>query len=163
MPKLDKKVAKEVESSEAMTGSFLLPEGRYAGRLMKVEEKPGEEYPYWDWQFDAIHDEEGVKHPGRQWNRTSLSPKSRGFLKATFAAFGYSPDSDTDEMLGEWVVLYLEQEKQTKGQNAGKMRNVVARLAPFDPDEWDFDPEAVPASKERNGEPTGGDGGGDDF
>lgn len=162
MPKLDKKVAKEVEDSEAMSGSFLLDSGRYAARLRKVTEMPGEEYPYWDWEFDAIHDEKGTRHPGRQWNRTSLSPKSRGFLKATFEAFGYSADSDTDEMIGEWVVLYLEQEAQTQGKNVGKMRNFVARLAPFDPDEWDFDPEEVPASKDLAGASAGG-GGGDDF
>lgn len=165
MPKLNKKIAKEVEESQAMSGGFLLDEGRYAARLRKVTEEPGDEYPYWVWEFDGIHDESGASHPGRQWNNTSLSPKSRGFMKATFEAFGYSADSDTDEMIGEWVVLYIGQERQTQGRNAGQLRNYVIRLAEFDPDEWDFDPNEVPKSEDK--EPAaagaGAKGGGDDF
>lgn len=162
MPKLTKKQAQEVEKAEAMGGGFLLEPGRYAARLRSVTVRDGEEFPYWIWEFEAIHNEDGDPKPGRQWNNTSLSPKSRGFMKATFEAFGYSADSDTDEMIGEWVVLYIDQETQTQGKNAGRQRNTVTRLAEFDPDEWDFDPEEVPATSSGNG---GGDGGGsgDDF
>lgn len=166
MPKLDAKKAKAVEESEAMGGGFLLPDGRYAARLKKVTEVPpsGDKvYPYWDWEFDALHNEAGEKQAGRQWNRTSLSPKSAGFLKATFEAFGYTSDSDTDEMLGDWVVLYLSQETQTQGKNVGKLRNNVDRLAPFDPDEWEFDPEAVPESRDEPSGDGGGGAAGDDF
>lgn len=159
MPKLDKKQALAVEGSEAMGGGFLLEPGRYAARLAKVEERPGNEYPYWVWEFDQIHDEKGNRQAGRQWNQTSLSPKSAGFLKATFEAFGYSADSDTDEMVGEWVVLHIDQEIQSQGKNVGKPRNVVSRLAEFDPDEWDFDPNAVKPPTASGS----ADGGGDDF
>ncbi|HEU5046110.1 MAG TPA: hypothetical protein VFT75_18465 [Nocardioidaceae bacterium] len=157
MPKLPGKVAKEVENAEAMSGGFLLPAGRYAARLRSVTEREGDEHPYWVWEFEALHDESGTRHPGRQWNNTSLSPKSRGFLKATFEAFGYSADSDTDEMIGEWVVLYLGQETQSQGKNAGQQRNVVQRLAEFDADEWDFDPDDVGTAEPAGASSGGGD------
>ena len=141
MPKLTAKVAKSVDSAEAASGSFLLPEGRYAAQLKSVNQKDGNEYPYWVWEFENLHDSEGNKKPGRQWNNTSLSPKSLGFLKATFEAFGYTSDSDTDEIVGEWVVLYLVQETVARGPKAGNLRNSVQSLSEFNPNEWDFDPE----------------------
>ena len=146
MPKLSAKVAKSVDSAEAAGGSYLLPEGRYAAQLKQVNQKDGNEYPYWVWEFENLHDEEGNKKPGRQWNNTSLSPKSLGFLKSTFEAFGYTSDSDTDEMVGEWVVLYLVQETVSRGPKAGNLRNSVQSLSEFNPAEWDFDPaESAPA------------------
>lgn len=145
MPKLKSTLAKKVSQAEAATGSYLLPEGRYAARLLEVNQKEGSKAPYWQWTFGDLHNEEGEPVPGRQWNNTSLSEKALGFLKATFEAFGYTEDSDTDEMIGEWVVLHLTQEQIAQGQNAGQMRNNVARLAPFDEDEWDFDPAELPA------------------
>lgn len=156
MPKLNKSQAAQVEESEAASGGFLLPEGRYAARLESVEEKEGNEYPYWVWQFEHLHNEEGVEQPGKQWNNTSLSPKSAGFLKASFEAFGYTSDSDTDEMLGEWVVLHLVQEPIARGPRAGELRNSVARLAEFDADDWDFDPDEVGKKAKKGGSEKGG-------
>ncbi|AOE44382.1 hypothetical protein SEA_GHOBES_30 [Gordonia phage Ghobes] len=146
MPKLTKKVAAQVDKSEAASGSYLLPEGRYAAQLKSVVQKDGNEYPYWVWEFENLHDADGNKQAGRQWNNTSLSPKSLGFLKATFEAFGYTSDSDTDELVGEWVVLYLVQEPISRGPKAGQLRNQVQSLSEFNPDEWDFDPESVGSS-----------------
>lgn len=169
MPKLTEAQAEKVQASEAVQGGFLLDPGRYAARLRACETKPpgeGKEHEQWEWQFEALHDEAGKQKPGRQWHYTSLSPDAAGFLKAVFEAFGYTADSDTDELLGEWVVLYLDQEIQQKGKNAGKMRNVISRFAEFDPDEWDFDTSAV-VVKERvaTGVAAGSNGGGakDDF
>lgn len=144
MPRLNTKTAKAVDKAEAAGGSYLLPEGRYAARLNSVTEKPGNVAPYWVWEFVDLHDSEGVKRPGKQWNNTSLSDKSLGFLKATFEAFGYTTDSDTDEMIGEWVVLYLTQEPIGAGPKAGQLRNNVQSLSEFVPGEWDFDPEDLP-------------------
>lgn len=144
MPKLTKQTAKAVDKAEAAGGSYLLPEGRYAARLNSVNEKPGNVAPYWVWEFVDLHDDEGVKRAGKQWNNTSLSDKSLGFLKSTFEAFGYTADSDTDEMIGEWVVLHLTQEPIGAGPKAGQLRNNVQSLSEFVPGEWDFDPEALP-------------------
>ena len=74
MPKLNAKQAAIVSESEAASGSFLLPEGRYAAQLANVTEKEGNEYPYWVWEFTNLHNAEGDLVPGKQWNNTSLSP-----------------------------------------------------------------------------------------
>lgn len=177
MPKLDKSQAKAVESAEKMEGgSFLLEPGRYAARLRSVVEEDEKHFkdrqanasetifPYWEIQFDGIHDEDGHQRPGRQFRNMSLSPKAAGFLKGFFEAFGYTPDSDTDEMLGEWCVIYVSQEPQAQGKNAGTMRNQIDRFAEFDPAEWDFDPAAVPTKADSGGfAAEGKKASGDDF
>jgi hypothetical protein len=160
MPKLDRKTAQKVENSEEWgTGRTLLPEGRYAVRLMKVEERPGRAAPQWSWWLTKPHDEDGKEYGGVLFLNTSLSEKALGRLKQVFHAFGYSFDSDTDEMVGEWVGVYVTQEVQQQGQNAGKTRNEIQYTFEFDPDEWDFDPESVPADQDRN---SNADAGGDD-
>lgn len=142
MPKLNKQQAKAVQNTAPATaGGYMLDDGLYAAQLLKVEEKEGNEYPYWSWEFGNIHDKEGARKGGRQWNNTSLSPKSEAFLAQSFEAFGYTADSDTDEMIGEWVVLSIGSEIQKKGAKAGQRRNVVLGLLEFKPDKWDFDPE----------------------
>lgn len=169
MPKLNKKVAQETAQAEAWgNGPRLLPEGRYAGRLMAVTEsdKPGPSgFHQWSWRFTQLHTPEGENLGGNQFLNTSLSPKARGGLKQAFDAFGYTTDSDTDEMLGEWAVLYITQEVAQQGAKAGQTVNRVQSIAEFDPDEWDFDPEEVPADKPRSGsgDATGAGGGGDSF
>ena len=145
MPKLKSVLAKKVAKAEAASGSILLPEGRYAARLLEVVQKEGQKAPYWQWTFGDLHDEDGNSHPGRQWNNTSLSENALGFLKASFEAFGYTEDSDTDEMIGEWVVLHLIQEPIAQGRNAGQVRNAVSHLAPFNEEDFDFDPAELPA------------------
>lgn len=171
MPKLSEQQAAKVQESEALQGGFLLDPGRYAARLRACEEqapKPGKEYPYWIWEFEGLHDEAGKQYPGRQWYNSSLSPDSAGFLKAIFEAFGYTADSDTDELLGEWVVLYLEVGTQQEGKNAGKRKNEITRFAEFDAAEWEFDPSTVTVREKGAGRATAGasaNGGGakDDF
>lgn len=146
MPKLSKQLVKDVKNAEAASGSYLIPEGRYAAQLRSIITKDGEKAEYLVWEFHNLHDSEGNPKPGRQWNNTSLSPKALGFLKATFEAFGYEPAESedlADELVGEWVVLYVIQETIGKGPKAGQLRNSVQSLAEFVPDEWDFDPADV--------------------
>ena len=145
MPKLSSKIAKKVENTEAAAGSYLLPEGRYAARLQEVDQKEGQAGPYWVWVLTDLHDTDGDSKPGRQWHNTSLSEKSFPFLKATFEAFGYTADSDTDEIVGEWVTLHLIQEQIARGKRAGEMTNRIRDLAPFKAEDFDFDPDDLPA------------------
>lgn len=144
MPKLTPAMAKKVETAESNTGGFLLPEGRYAARLHEVQVKEGAKGPYWVWVLADLHDTEGGSKPGKQWHNTSLTDAAFGFLKATFEAFGYTFDSDTDEMIGEWVTLHLVQEQIARGQRAGEMTNRIRSIVPFDADEFDFDPSSLP-------------------
>jgi hypothetical protein len=50
-------------------------------------------------------------------------------IKEFFGAFGFTPDSDTDEVLGEQCVVIIGQETQQMGRNAGKIVNTVNGLA----------------------------------
>lgn len=154
MPKLNPDQQKKAEEAKD-EGFELLPEGRYLGQLTEVTQKPGNEDDYWEATFKQLTDPHGKKWPGRQWDTISLGDKSAWKQKQFFNAFGYTLDSDTDEMIGEWCVLYIGQEVAKKGKRAGELRNVVERLAPYDPDEWG---EVTPGS----GASTAGSGG-DDF
>lgn len=149
MPKLDRKTAKSVDNAEAMAGFDILPEGKYCATLSSVEEREGQQYPYWVWEFTDLVGEDGKKYPGRMWNNTSLSPKSQGFLKATFEAFGVTPDTDTDDLIGEKVCLYLITETITKGSKIGQLRNTVKFLAPFDENIWGDDDEDEDYEEEK--------------
>ncbi len=153
MPKLNAKQAKQVASTdawEAGTGRVLLDEGRYAAQLFKVTERDGREHPLWSWRFVNVHNQDGdLMGRTNLFHSTSLSPKAYGGLKQTFDAFGYTTDSDTDEIIGEWVVLYVRQEIQEQGQNAGQRVNRVASVSPFDPDDWPFDIDSVPEYTEQ--------------
>lgn len=145
MPKLNASTAKKVAAAEAANGgSFLLPEGRYAARLLEVESKQGQKGEYWTWVLTDLHDTEGTSHPGRQWHNTSLSEASFSFLKQVFEAFGYTSDSDTEEMIGEWVTIHLVQEQIARGNRAGEMTNRVRSLAPFNPEDFAFDASQLP-------------------
>lgn len=149
MPKLSKAAAKQVENAEAAAGFAPLPEGRYAAQLRSVtekERKDGKKYPYWVWEYHNLHNEDGQAQPGRMWNNTSLSPDAARYLKATFEAFGYTSDSDTDEIIGEWVVLYIAKTVIASGVKAGQPTNEVRQVLPFEPGDWPFDPESVQGS-----------------
>ena len=154
MPKLPTAQAKKTAKADAWEsggGRQLLDDGRYAGQLFSVVEREGRKAPYWNWRFVNIHDIEG--DPQGRVNlflSTSLSEAAAGGLKQAFDAFGYTTDSDTDEIVGEWAVLYVRQEVQEQGKNAGQRVNVVSGLAPFDPDDWAFDPDEVPEYVERD-------------
>lgn len=144
MAKLSPEQVGSVNAAEAAGGGgFLLEPGRYAAQLAKVEQRSGTNFPFWNWEFANLFDKTGALQPGKQWNNTSLSPNSFGFLKASFEAFGASPDTDTDELVGKWVVLSLDQEQVTQGPKVGELRNVVKGLAQFREEDWPFDSSSV--------------------
>jgi hypothetical protein len=49
----------------------------------------------------------------------------RGKIKEFFLAFGYSPDSDTDEMIGERCVIKVSQTTIQQGKRKGETGNQV--------------------------------------
>ena len=163
MPKLNKTQAAKVEKAEEWgQGRELLPEGKYACRLQKVEVRDGVKAPRWSWWLTKPHDEDGVEHSGVLFLNTSLSEAAFGRLKQVFNAFGYTPDSDTDEMLGEWVGVYVTQEVQQQGKNAGRKVNDIQYVFEFDPADWDFDPADVGPDRDRNSGSAGGGRGSED-
>lgn len=136
MPKLNKAQAKLVDEAEAMDFP-LLDVGDYMASLNSVESRQGQAGEYWVWEFAVSGDEEGndLANPIKLWENTSLSEKAAFRLKAMFEAFQVPPDTDTDEILGEWVIVSVGQEVQKQGANAGKLRNVFLSARPIDGEE----------------------------
>lgn len=163
MPKLDSKTANAVSETEAVHGGDFSPlePGEYLARLVEVEVRD-EKNKYgalqWSAEFDSLHsfDAEGVieKQPGRQWLNLTLPTTAkphpayeggpdkwekyqnmlRGRLAAFFEAFGYTADSDTEEMHGEWAVLVIGTETAQRGKNEGKLVNRVNDIKPVPED-----------------------------
>lgn len=132
MPKLNKKTAKAIEETES-GGFSLLENGRYIGKLREVTVKPGKEYDYWSWEFDNLRaiDDPDTIIPGRQWANTSLSPKAAFKMKEAFEAFGVPADTDTDELIGEDVILVVGTRTIKEGDRAGEQANQVNNLLPL--------------------------------
>jgi hypothetical protein len=132
VPKLNKKRAKEIEDTEG-GGFSLLENGRYLGKLRDVEvkQKEGGEFPYWQWEFDNLRSLDGeTTYPGRQWAITSLSPKADFKMKEAFQAFGVPADTDTDELIGEDVILVVGTRTIKEGDRKGEQSNTVNNLLP---------------------------------
>jgi hypothetical protein len=160
MPKLAAKDRKKVEKAEATTGGFEpIKPGKYIAELHEVEAKVSNNgNPMWVAEFHEIHDLDGEKVPGRQWYQMMLpttdtppdgyTPGGKekdpakawkmyqdlcsGRIKAFFEAFGYTPDSDTDEMIGERVVLQIAVRTIQNGPKAGEQGNEVKNIFPLD-------------------------------
>lgn len=170
MPKMASAVAKRVESAEARHesgGEFEpLAPGKYLAQLRDVsvrDQTNKHGAAVWSAEFHNLHAlEDHVKAPGRQWlNLTQPSPVGKipasytngpekwekyqamldGLLKGFFESFGYTVDSDTDEMLGEWAVITLKIRTIQSGPNEGKKTNEVTgieSIEDFDIDLADF-------------------------
>lgn len=126
MPQLPQDVADDVANVES---SFeLLEEGPYVATLKDVTVSDSEGasgYHYWRWEFDLDD------APGRQWLNTSLSPKAYFKLQETFEAFDATPDTDTDELIGDKVRLIVSQTTAQGGKRKGELVNQVDSVLPL--------------------------------
>ena len=167
MPKLDKKYAKAVAAAEVSTGDFpLLDPGYYYAQLNEVEVLDGNYAPRWNASFYNLHKKETLEPAtGRQWYNINVPAEgpapanypngdkkwaafqsmSKGQLHGFFDAFGYSTDSDTDEMIGEWVVLKVGIETIKNGDRKGEKTNRVKALTEVPED---FNPEDLETESE---------------
>lgn len=164
MAKLNAKDRKKVAKAEANSGEFQpYPPGKYIGALSEVEVKTsGNGNPMWNVTFTDITTLDGESMPGRQWYTLMLpqdkmpegytprnskkSPEdawatyqdlTAGRIKAFFEAFGYSEDSDTDEMIGDKVILQIGIETIQQGAKKGQKTNRVNAVLPLDDDTVD--------------------------
>lgn len=155
MPKLDSKTASVVEQTEATHGGNFepLPAGKYLGRLVEVkirDEKNKYGAVQWSAEFESLRPLEDPDHvaPGRQWLNLTLPTSNkapanyangadkwekyqnmlRGRLKAFFESFGYTSDSDTEEMHGEWAVITVVVKTAQQGARAGQKVNEVSDI-----------------------------------
>lgn len=152
MPKLDAKTAKAVNAAEEIGGDFALIEpGYYFAKLSKVEVRDGSYGPQWSCEFAEITDSKGNRVPGRQWLNLNLpvsghmpanyqngEDKWQKFqsvchsrVKTFFQAFGYTTDSDTDEMIGETAVIEIEIRTIQNGPRRGEQVNGIKTVYPI--------------------------------
>lgn len=154
MPKLAAKDRKKVQKAEAVGGGFEpLKPGKYVAELSNVEAKNSAAgNPMWVAEFTEIHNLDGEKQPGRQWYNLNLPTTNEppegytkgaekweqyqnlcaGRIKAFFEAFGFTVDSDTDELIGERVVLQIGVRTIQNGDRAGEQTNSVNGVQPLD-------------------------------
>lgn len=144
MPKLDKKKAQGVSEVEP-TDFAPIPEGIYTAKLLdvRVSEKPGPSGShYWIWEFGEIYGRNELQEPvvsGKQWVNVSLGESSNWKMKEVFDAFGVDPDTDTDELIGEEVVLVISQRIIEKGARQGQIGNNVDQVLRSDFDQVEAD------------------------
>lgn len=164
MPKLNKKIAKNIQNSEQVSTEFeLLPDGKYVGTLAEVTTEDHGNYPNnmstWVARFNnLVNYKTGKKYPGSQWlrltvvtdesmpgNYTKTEDKwetyvrmSNGQVKGFFENMGYTADSDTDEMIGEQAMLNIGHRTMSTGKRAGEVTNDVKGVVEF-PEDFDED------------------------
>lgn len=159
MAKLNAKDRKKVNKAEAVKGGFEpLKPGKYTAVLDDVETKvSGNGNAYWNCVFTKIQDMDGESKPGKQWYMLMLPADkmpedyekgqekwdqyqslSAGRIKAFFEAFGYDPDTDTDDMIGDRVVLQIGIQTIQQGNRAGEKTNRVNGVFPL-PEDFDVD------------------------
>lgn len=158
MPKLAKKHQKAAAAADIPGGGFtLLEPGKYIARLSKVEAKTSQAgNPVWNAEFDEITGLDGESYPGRQWLNLNLpidtmpdtyrpdddeatrvkkwdsyQALSAGRLHGFFEAFGFTVDSDTDEMIGEKALLTIGIGTIQRGPKAGDETNQVNHIEPL--------------------------------
>lgn len=172
MPKLNKKIAKNISSAEAVSSEFeLLPDGKYVGELAEVNAEAHTKFPdhmsTWVARFKNLKNyRTGKTYPGSQWLRLTVVTDetmpssyektedkwetwvamSNGQVKGFFENMGYEPTSDTDEMIGELAMLSIGHRTMQTGKRAGEVTNEVKGVEEFPED---FDPDAFESSVDK--------------
>lgn len=154
MPKLAKTMAKQVDKSKEVDGSFEpIPPGKYIAELEEVEATLSSAgNPMWKIKLQNIFDLEGEQQPGRLFTNLNLPTSDempdgyakgpekwkqyqdlcRGRLKNFFGAFGYSVDSDTDEMIGDRCIVTVGVRTIQGGPRMGQLGNEINGFAALD-------------------------------
>jgi len=127
MPKLSADVAAEVEKAEGQAFE-VIDEGIYRAVLEgEVEVKEGANGIYWRWVFKLT--DEGFTSR-KMFLNTSLSEAARWRLNEVFKAFGVPADTDTDELIGKPVRLYVIQRIIKEGTRKGDLSNDIKQVLP---------------------------------
>lgn len=152
MPRLAPAISKQVDNAEVTEGGgfALIEPGRYFATLSNVEVKDGKYGPQWSAEFQTIQAADGTTVPGRQWYNLNIPVEgnmptnylngedkwlkfqdvNRSRMKQFFEAFGFTTDSDTDEMIGETVAIDIEIRTIQNGPRTGERVNGVKAVRP---------------------------------
>lgn len=150
MPKLPKERAEGAQNQESGDYKPLKP-GKYVFKLTEVEEgvtgekskNPGTDK--WVWKLVVDKDYHPELRKGRwqtaQSEHIPLTPNMDWKTKQLFEGFGYTADSDTDEILEDPEARIVGYVKTGKDIVSGDPRSEVSRYVKFDPSKFTFSPE----------------------
>ena len=102
--------------------------GRYALRVVNVEQKEGPKAPYLNWEFELadpnVKATDGKSKPGHVFEITTLKEDAQFALRSLVEALGleWGAELETDELVGQEFNVNLGIE-----QYEGNMKNVVKR------------------------------------
>lgn len=135
MPKLAADIAREADNAADEGGPAPIPVGLYVGKLLGVtvsdKEGPSGSH-YWTWEYQVMDEGYTAK---KLRLITSLSEKARFAIGGAFAAHGVSSDTDTDELVGDRVLMQVGQRTLDKGTNKGQIVNSIEYTLPYDEDQ----------------------------
>ncbi len=150
MPKLPKERAEGAQNQESGDYKPLKP-GKYVFKLTEVEEgvtgekskNPGTDK--WVWKLVVDKDYHPELRKGRwqtaQSEHIPLSENMDWKMKQMFEGFGYTADSDTDEILEDPEARIVGYVKTGKDIVSGDPRSEVSRYVKFDASKFTFSPE----------------------
>lgn len=148
MPKLNPTKAADVKKAGETGNRFgLLEVGKYKVKLIDVESTTARSSgnPMWIWKFETTEAlEPGVKDgKGKEiWYRTVIQDNTLWDLDRVFAAFDADPDTDTDELIGDEIVVFVDHEIIGAGKRVGQTGHVIKdffTLAAGTPKDDDFE------------------------
>lgn len=135
MPRIPKEIADRIENGEVERGGrgAKALQGYVLVKLIEAEESDVKVSGYagQDLKFEVV---EPRAHKGTWiWDYISYGEKSEWKWAAFWEGFGFSPDSDTDEVIQEgeneqdpaYAILEVSAEIQSKGKNKGRPRTRV--------------------------------------
>jgi hypothetical protein len=152
MPKLPQDRAQGANDQEDTAGDFKpLPRGQqFVFKLIEVEEgvtgpnskNPGT--PKWTWKLEVDKDYHPELRKGswstRQFEHVPLQQNMDWKMRQLFTGFGYTPGSDTDEIIEDVNARIVGKIKHERDQN-DEISSVVSRYTQFDPEKFTFAPE----------------------
>jgi hypothetical protein len=127
MPRIPQQNVDQIRNGEAGGGGNRVVEGYVVARLIEAEEADVKDSGYagQDLKFEVVEPRE---HKGTPvWEYMSYDPRASWKWEQFFDAFGYEPDSDTQELIDDEaeVILDCVLEVQKRGKNKGKERTKI--------------------------------------
>jgi hypothetical protein len=134
MPRIPKEISTAIENGEVEEGGGRrVYEGYALAKLVEAEETDEKDSGYagQDLKFEIVRPRSAKGTP--VWEYISYSPAAAWKWKSLFEAFGFEPDSDTDELIeaGEdesdpaYAIIDCVLETQKQGKNKGRDKTKI--------------------------------------
>lgn len=133
----------------------LAPEGEHLVKVVNVEQREGQNAPYFAWEFEIAS---GKYAGAKVWNNTSLAPQALWNLRGTLEALGIDiPDDDTDidldDLVGKECIVVIQHEDYD-GKKQARVQDILPAEGAGDDDGEDGDEDEAPKSKSKKPVPA---------